>query len=216
MATVSPDPITSCCSTETRRSAWRRSPDAVAARTNGCAPTAWRTSWPRGSSRGPPPGRAGAVHHDRSGPDGRPDARGQQYTPNGYYQLVLPAAAWLPACESEQYQRGAVAARQGGRLRRDGRAVVAVTAAAAPGVSAGAHSRSARRGLCQPGGLRLPGGAAAARLRDRDGEERGVGAVRRAGHAGGAGADVAQRTDRARLQRDPSTRPARGTTRAAS
>ena len=149
----------------------------------------------------------GAVHHDRSGPDGRPDARGAAVhaVQRLLRQLVLPAAAWLPDLRPRIRAvsvRGAVAARQGGRLRGDGRAVVAVAAAAAPGVSAGAHSRSARRGLCQPGGLRLPGGAAAARLRGRDGEERGVGAVRRAGHAGGAGADVAQRTDRARLHRD--------------
>ena len=50
----------------------------------------------------------------------------------------------------------------------------------------------------------------------RDGEERGVGAVRRAGHAGGAGADVAQRTGPSTsTPRPTSTRPARGTTRAA-
>jgi len=46
--------------------------------------------------------------------------------------------------------RGAVAAPQGGGLRGDGRAVVAVAAAAAPGVSVGAHSRSARQGLASP------------------------------------------------------------------
>ena len=151
-------------------------------------------------------GRARCITIDLD-PTDDPTHGAQQYTLfNGYYDnwCYLPLLG-LPDLRPRIRAvsvRGAVAARQGGRLGGDGRAVVAVAAAAAPGVSAGAHSRSARRRLCQPGGLRLPGGAAAARLRGRDGEERGVGAVRRAGHAGGAGADLAQRTDRARLHRD--------------
>ena len=50
------DPIHSCCSTETRfrASAWRRSRRCRGSRTQSTAArsTAWRTSWPRGSSRG--------------------------------------------------------------------------------------------------------------------------------------------------------------------
>ena len=147
-------------------------------------------------------GRARCITIDLD-PTDDPTHGAQQYSSTATTTwCYLPLLGFLTTANPTVSVRGAVAARQGGRLRGDGRAVVAVAAAAAPGVSAGAHSRSARRRLCQPGGLRLPGGAAAARLRGRDGEERGVGAVRRAGHAGGAGADVAQRTDRARLHRD--------------
>ena len=140
---------------------------------------------------------------------------------NAYYDnwCYLPLLAFVTFDrESEQYlcaallRHGKAVASEG-----DGRSVVAVAAAAAQGVPAGALSRPSRRRLCQPGGLRLPGGAATARVRGRDGEERGVGAARRTGHAGVAGAQLVQRTDRARPTRTPTnTRPARGTTRAAS
>ena len=66
--------------------------------------------------------------------------------------------------------RGGAAARQRSGRRRDPRAAVSAAPAAAGGVSAGAVSRSARRGLCDPGGLRFPGCGAPARLRGGDGE----------------------------------------------
>ena len=151
-------------------------------------------------------GRARCITIDLD-PTDDPTHGAQQYTLfNGYYDnwCYLPLLGFLTFDrESEQYLCAALL-RHGKAVASEGTVglLFAAAAAAAPGVSAGAHSRSARRRLCQPGGLRLPGGAAAARLRGRDGEERGVGAARRAGHAGGAGADLAQRTDRARLHRD--------------
>ena len=46
----------------------------------------------------PPSGRSSAAHHDRPGPDGRPDARGAAVhaVQRVLRQLVLPAAAGLP------------------------------------------------------------------------------------------------------------------------
>ena len=58
-------------------------------------------------------------------------------------------------------------------------------------------------GFCDTGGLRLPGCLPAARLRHLDTEERRAAAARRARHDAGAGAQRAQRPNRARLRRDP-------------
>ena len=154
------------------------------------------------------PAGAGAADHDRSGPDRRPDARGAtaHLLQRVLRHVVLSAAAGVrdvrprsgavPLC-------GGAAVRQGGSLRGSGGPVVAVAAAAALRVSAGAVPRSARRGLCDTGGLRLPGCLPAARLRPLDTEERRAAAARRARHDAGAGAQRAQRPNRARLRRDP-------------
>ena len=88
---------------------------------------------------------------------------------------VRPRSGAVPLC-------GGAAARQRGGLRGSGGPVVAAAAAAAPRVSTGAVPRSARRGLCDTGGLRLPGYLPAARLRGLDAEERRAGAARRARH----------------------------------
>ena len=93
-----------------------------------------------------------------------------------------------PSCTQRWRMFGGVAARQGGRLRRGRGPVGTAAAAAALRVSTGALSGSARRRLCVPGAVRLPGCTAAARLRGGDGEQRRVAAARRAGDAGGAGA----------------------------
>ena len=98
---------------------------------------------------------------------------------------------YLPLLGFLTFDRESEQSCDGKAVASGGRAVVAVAAAAAPGVSAGAHSRSARRGLAAG----LPGGAAAAR-RSRWRRTRS----RRAGHARGRGRG--QRTDRARLHRD--------------
>ena len=151
-------------------------------------------------------GRARCITLDLD-PTDDPTHGAQQYTLfNAYYDnwCYLPLLAFVTFDrESEQYLCAALL-RHGKAVASEGtvgRSVVAVAAAAAQGVPAGALSRPSRRRLCQPGGLRLPGGAATARVRGRDGEERGVGAARRTGHAGGAGAQLVQRTDRARLHR---------------
>ena len=78
---------------------------------------------------------------------------------------VRPRGGAVPLC-------GGAAVRQGGSLRGSGGPVVGVAAAAAVRVSAGAVPCSARRGLCDTGGLRLPGCRPAARLRHLDTEER--------------------------------------------
>ena len=151
-------------------------------------------------------GRARCITLDLD-PTDDPTHGAQQYTLfNAYYDnwCYLPLLAFVTFDrESEQYLCAALL-RHGKAVASEGtvgRSVVAVAAAAAQGVPAGALSRPSRRRLCQPGGLRLPGGAATAQVRGRDGEERGVGAARRTGHAGGAGAQLVQRTDRARLHR---------------
>ncbi|MCY4122288.1 MAG: transposase [Acidobacteria bacterium] len=109
---------------------------------------------------------------------------------NRYYDnwCYLPLLAFV-RFDREQYlcaallQRGKAVASDGG-----GRHVVPPAAAVTLRISAGAAPRSTRRGLCNAGGLRLPGGPAAARRRGRDGEE--VAARGGAGHAGGASAEL--------------------------
>ena len=154
------------------------------------------------------PTGAGAADHDRSGPDRRPDARcaTAHLLQRVLRHVVLSAAAGVrdvrprsgavPLC-------GGAAARQRGRLRRSGRPVVAVAAAAALRVSTGAVPRPPRLGFCDAGGLRLPGYLPAARLRRLDAEERRPGAARRTRDEAGANAQCAQRSNRARLRRDP-------------
>ena len=73
--------------------------------------------------------------------------------------------------------RGGAAAGQGGGGRRDPELAVSAAADAAGGVSGDSVSRPARRGLCDPGDPRFPGCRTWARLRGRDGEERGVAAA---------------------------------------
>ena len=100
--------------------------DAVAVREHGRP----RRALPHGVGVGragrraasPPPRRAGAAHHDRSGPDRRPDARRAAHPVQRVLrQLVLPAAAGVsvfrPRIRAVSV-RGAAAARQGGRLGR--------------------------------------------------------------------------------------------------
>ena len=152
------DDPTSCCSTETR---FRRAPsvaaDAVAVRERSqrlrALPHGGRVGHAGHRAASPPPGRAGAVHHDRSGPDGRPDARGAvgHALFNGYYDnwCYLPLLGFLTFDrESEQYLCAALL-RHGKAVASEGtgRAVVAVAAAAAPGVSF-----PLREGLLRPAG----------------------------------------------------------------
>ena len=66
-----------------------------------------------------------------------------------------------------------------------------------------AHMLNRIRHVC--GWWFIPGYLPAARLRGLDAEERRAGAARRARHDAGAGAQCAQRPDRARLRRDSST-----------
>ena len=75
---------------------------------------------------------------------------------------------YLPAGVSDLRQgtrtvsvRGGAAARKCARHPRDRGRVVSAAAPAAAGLSPGAVSRPARRGLCDAGGLRLPGCRAA-------------------------------------------------------
>ena len=97
---------------------------------NGCALHRMADEFSHAGHRAasPPPERTGAVHHDRSGPDGRPDARSAAVhaLQRALRQLVLAAGAWLsdlrPRIRAVSV-RTTVAARQGGRLRRDDRAV---------------------------------------------------------------------------------------------
>ena len=229
MATVSPRTrSTSCCSTETRfrASAWRRSRRCRGSRTQSTAArsTAWPTSWPRGSSSGIAAVWTGGRGASRSIWTRRTTRRhgAQQYTLfNGYYDnwCYLPLLGFLTFDrESEQYLCAA--------LLRHGKAV------ASEG-TVGLLSRllpRLRRAFPRARILvRLDGGFASPAVFDfLEAQPRldyvvamAKNAVleryARAGHAGGAGADVAQRTDRARLHRDQRVpgRP-RGTTRAAS
>ena len=90
-------------------------------------------------------GRARCITIDLD-PTDDPTHGAQQYTLfNGYYDnwCYLPLLAFLTFDrESEQYLCAALL-RHGKAVASEGRAVVAAAAAAAPGVSAGAHSRSA-------------------------------------------------------------------------
>ena len=150
------------------------------------------------------PAGAGAPDHDRSGPDRRPDARGPaaHVLQRALWRLVLSADAGVSELRPRGGAvsvRGGAAAREGGGRRRDPRPAVSVAPAVAGGVSAGAVSRPARRGLCDPGDLRFPGCGAPPRLRGGDGEERGVAAACGVRHAGGPRAERGRWRDRARL-----------------
>ena len=156
--------------------------------------TRWGANWRRvlSSATAAGWGGCGASRIDLD-PTDDPTHGAQQYSLfNGVLrQLVLLAAARVPDVRPRIRAVsvcGGVAARQGGRLPRGRGAVGAAAASAALRVSAGALSGSARRRLCVPGAVRLPGCAAAARLRGGDGEQRRVAAARRAGDAGWRGA----------------------------
>ena len=112
--------------------------------------------------------------------------------------------------------RGGAAAREGSGRRRDPRAAVSAASAVTGGVSAGAVSRSARRGLCDPGDLRFSGCGAPARLCRGDGEERGVCSGMRSPPCRWP-ARRARSVARPRTSiPTPATLPARGTTSAGS
>ena len=154
------------------------------------------------------PAGAGAAHHHRSGPDRRPDARGPaaHVLQRALWRLVLSADAGVSELRPRGGAvsvRGGAAAREGSGRRRDPRPAVSAAPAVAGGVSAGAVSRPARRGLCDPGDLRFSGCGAPARLRRGDGEERGVAAACGVRHAGGPRAERGRWRDRARLYRHP-------------
>ena len=87
---------------------------------------------------------------------------------NGHYDswCYLPLLAFLTFEGTRTVSvRGGAAARQCAGHPRDRGRVVSAAAHAAAGLSPAAVSRAARRGLCDAGGLRLPGCRAAARLR---------------------------------------------------
>ena len=95
---------------------------------------------------------------------------------NGFYDTwcYLPLLAFVTfGREAEQYLCAAVL-RSGKAVASEGAVALlsGFAAAAAVRVSAGAVPCSARRGLCDTGGLRLPGCRPAARLRHLDTEER--------------------------------------------
>ena len=183
----------------------------------------WGASWRRASSSGigARRARAGAARHHRSG-SGRPDARRPALTFfNGHYgRLVLSAAARV----SELRPRGGAVSVRGGA---DGpatqwpptgpsMAAVSTAPAAAGGVSAGAVSRSARRGLCDPeindfldAEPRLDYVVAMAKNAVLQRHAESAMQVARAQSEVGA-------RDRARLYATPATPAARGTTSAGS
>ena len=96
---------------------------------------------------------------------------------NGFYDTwcYLPLLAFVTfGREAEQYLCAAVL-RSGKAVASEGAVALLsgfAAGAAAVRVSAGAVPCSARRGLCDTGGLRLPGCRPAARLRHLDTEER--------------------------------------------
>ena len=126
---------------------------------------------------------------------------------NGHYDswCYLPLLGFLTFDdEVEQYLCAAVL-RPGNAVAADGTLgllcrLLPMLRAAFPRAR---FSRPARRGLCDPGDLRFPGCRTWARLRGRDGEERGVAAARRTGHGGGSGPERGQWPNRARLHRHP-------------
>ena len=175
----------------------------------GCAlPDGARVGGVRHRAASASPARAGAAGHDRSGPDRRPDAwrPAAHVLQRALWRLVLSAAARVSELRPRGGAvsvRGGAAAREGRGRRRDPRPAVSAAPAAAGGVSAGAVARPARRGLCDPGGLRFPGCGAPARLRGGDGKERGGAAACGVRHAGGPRAERGPWRDRARLHRHP-------------
>ena len=147
-----------------------------------------------------PPERAGAPDHDRSGPDRRPDARGPaaHVLQRALWRLVLSADAGVSELRPRGGAvsvRGGAAAREGSGRRRDPRPAVSVAPAVAGRVSAGAVSRPARRGLCDPGDLRWmrsPGSTTSWRWR----RTRCCSGMR-SPHAGGSRAERGRWRDRA-------------------
>ena len=139
---------------------------------------------------------------------------------NGHYGgwCYLPMLGFLSFDrEAEQYLCAAVL-RPGKAVAADGTLgpAVSVAPAVAGRVSAGAVSRPARRGLCDPGDLRFPGCGAPARLRRGNGEERGVAAACGVRHAGGPRAERGRWREPRTSIPTPATPPARGTTSAGS
>ena len=135
------------------------------------------------------PAGAGAAHHHRSDPTDDLTHGAQQLTLfNGHYGgwCYLPMLGFL----SFDRGRSSIARRCCGPGRQwppTGPSACCVGCSRCCGrtVSAGAVSRPARRGLCDPGDLRFPGCGAPARLRRGNGEERGVAAACGVRHAGG-------------------------------
>ena len=151
MPTTWPTTPSSCCSGGTRCPArpWRRNLRSRGSRTARAAPrsTGWGASWRRASSSGI--GAACTVGRGASPSisDRRPDARrpAAHVLQRALWRLVL--SPLLTSTRGGAVSVPAVLRPGNAVRRRDPRAAVSAAPAAAGGVSAGAVSRSARRGL---------------------------------------------------------------------
>ena len=205
-------PSTSCCWAGTRSaaSAWRRSRRCRDSRTASAerpVPDGAGAGRERHRTAPATPEGADAADHDRPGPDRRPDTRrAAAHRVAGPQHRGTEILLRLPAERHERQQRQ-IAPRvvepvaEGGLRRSDAllsRLLPLLRCAFPPG----ALPRAARLGVCDTGGLRLPRCLPAGRLRGFDAQERRADTARRGGHDAGAGAQCAQRPDRARLRRD--------------